>query len=124
MDTSQMDGDSPLLWLRIDPDMRLLREITLEQPDHQWQLMLRHERDIAAQLDAVDALVRFPTAHTRAALLAALDAPEAFCRVRVHACHALADVANRMSHTWNGPLPLIPTFKKFFMSQVKCDSRH
>lgn len=42
IDTSQMDGDSPILWIRIDPDMKIIREVKLEQPDHQWQHMLRY----------------------------------------------------------------------------------
>ena len=43
-------GDSPVLWIRVDPEMRLIRELRLEQPDHHWQLELRYERDIGAQV--------------------------------------------------------------------------
>ena len=41
IDTSQMDSDSPILWIRIDSDLRILREIKLDQPDHQWQNQAR-----------------------------------------------------------------------------------
>lgn len=92
IDTSQMDNDSPILWIRIDPDMRILRDIKFEQPDHQWQHQLKYERDITSQLDAIEMLVRFPTTQTRATLIAAIENTECFFRIRVQACHALAEV--------------------------------
>lgn len=42
-------ADSPVLWLRVDPDMNLLSHVTWEQPDYMWQYQLRYERDIVAQ---------------------------------------------------------------------------
>ena len=42
-------ADSPVLWLRIDPDMQVLRKVQWEQPDYMWQYQLRHERDVVAQ---------------------------------------------------------------------------
>ena len=42
-------ADSPVLWLRIDPEMSMLRQVTLEQPDFMWQYMLKYERDIVSQ---------------------------------------------------------------------------
>ena len=36
MDLSQMD-DSPVLWIRLDPDMTLIRSLDIVQPDFQWQ---------------------------------------------------------------------------------------
>ena len=41
--------DSPVLWIRVDPDMKTLRHVKLEQPDYMWQYMLRYERDVVAQ---------------------------------------------------------------------------
>ncbi len=37
--------------------------------------------------------------------------------MRIAAAFVLAEVANKMAHSWNGPLPLISTFKKMFMSK-------
>lgn len=48
--------DSPVLWLRLDPDMTMMRSVDVEQPDNQWQYQLRHERDVTAQTDAIAAL--------------------------------------------------------------------
>ena len=36
MDLSAMD-DSPVLWIRVDPDMLLIRSLDIQQPDFQWQ---------------------------------------------------------------------------------------
>lgn len=58
MDLSAMD-DSPVLWIRLDPDMTLLRSVVIEQPDYQWQFQLRHERDVTAQMEAITALERY-----------------------------------------------------------------
>ena len=41
MDLSQMD-DSPVLWIRLDPDFTLIRSVEIVQPDFQWQYQLRH----------------------------------------------------------------------------------
>lgn len=49
-------ADSPVLWLRLDPDMTMMRAVEVEQPDNQWQYQLRHERDVTAQTEAINAL--------------------------------------------------------------------
>lgn len=43
-------ADSPLLWIRIDPDMSILRKVEFEQADFMWQYQLRYERDVVAQV--------------------------------------------------------------------------
>lgn len=114
IDSSQLDSDSPILWIRIDSDLRILREIKFEQPDIHWQHQLRYERDICAQLDAVEQLPNFATMATRTCLTSVLENNECFYRIRIQAAYALAQVANKMAHSWNGPLPLITTFRKLF----------
>ena len=49
-------ADSPVLWIRLDPEMTLIRAVDTRQPDFQWQFQLRHERDVTAQLEAIWAL--------------------------------------------------------------------
>ncbi|KAK3736334.1 hypothetical protein QZH41_020807, partial [Actinostola sp. cb2023] len=49
MNLDAMDSDSPVLWIRIDPEVTWLRHVTFEQPDYMWQYQLRHERDVMAQ---------------------------------------------------------------------------
>ncbi|XP_026465105.1 LOW QUALITY PROTEIN: transcription initiation factor TFIID subunit 2-like, partial [Ctenocephalides felis] len=78
MDLSAMD-DSPVLWIRLDPEMTfLLRSTQIDQPDYQWQYQLRHERDVIAQMEAIDALERYPTPASRMALTVTIENEQAF----------------------------------------------
>ena len=115
MDLSAMD-DSPVLWIRLDPDFTLIRSVDIEQPDFQWQYQLRHERDVTAQTEAVYALERFPTPATRAALTHTIENEHCFYRVRCRATHCLTKVANSMSASWDGPPAMLVIFKRMFGS--------
>ena len=81
MDLSAMD-DSPVLWIRVDPDMLLIRSLDIQQPDFQWQYQLRHERDVTAQREAIQALERFPGPATRKALTDMIERERCFWRIR------------------------------------------
>ena len=95
MDLSAMD-DSPVLWIRLDPEMTLLRSVIVEQPDYQWQYQLRHERDVTAQMEAINALERYPTPATRLALTDTIENEQCYYKVRCRAAHCLTKV--RLSH--------------------------
>ena len=43
-------SDIPTLWLRVDPDHAWIRQVTIEQPDTVWCMMLKYERDPNAQI--------------------------------------------------------------------------
>ncbi|KAJ8315654.1 hypothetical protein KUTeg_007804 [Tegillarca granosa] len=116
MDLSAMDADSPVLWLRIDPDMNLLRHVTWEQPDYMWQYQLKFERDVVAQKDAITALEHYPTAATRKALTDTLENEHCFYWVRMESCVCLAKVANSMVASWQGPPAMMTIFRKMFGS--------
>ena len=113
-------ADSPVLWIRLDPEMTLIRAVDTRQPDFQWQFQLRHERDVTAQLEAIWALeayvffrisapcfhisctliylifsCRYPTPHTRLALTDLIENEQAYYKVRCEACHCLAKVCTR-----------------------------
>lgn len=51
LDFSGISAESPVLWLRVDPEMTLLRKVTWEQPDYMWQYQLKYERDVVAQCE-------------------------------------------------------------------------
>jgi len=108
--------DSPVLWIRLDPDFTLIRSVDIEQPDFQWQYQLRHERDVTAQTEAVYALERFPTAATRAALTHTIENEQAYYKVRYRATHCLTKVANSMAASWDGPPAMLVIFKRMFGS--------
>ncbi|XP_022217579.2 transcription initiation factor TFIID subunit 2 [Drosophila obscura] len=115
MDLSAMD-DSPVLWIRLDPEMILLRDLIIEQPDFQWQYQLRHERDVTAQFQAIQALQKYPTNATRLALTDTIESDRCFYKVRVQAAHSLTKVANQMVASWSGPPAMLNIFRKFFGS--------
>ncbi|XP_075220832.1 TATA-box binding protein associated factor 2 [Lycorma delicatula] len=115
MDLSAMDADSPVLWIRLDPDMTLLRSTVIEQPDYQWQYQLRHERDVTAQLEAIAALERYPTPASRLALTDTIENEQIYVQVRCRAAHCLTKVANAMTN-WAGPPAMLAIFRKLFGS--------
>ncbi|XP_004530837.1 transcription initiation factor TFIID subunit 2 isoform X1 [Ceratitis capitata] len=115
MDLSAMD-DSPVLWIRLDPEMILIRDLNIEQPDFQWQYQLRHERDVTAQFEAIKALEKYPTNATRSALTDTIENERCFYKVRCEAAHCLTKVANQMVTQWSGPPAMLNIFRKFFGS--------
>ncbi|VVD00434.1 unnamed protein product [Leptidea sinapis] len=115
MDLSAMD-DSPVLWIRLDPEMSLLRSTVISQPDYQWQYQLRHERDITAQSEAIDALHNYPEPATRLALTDTIENEHAYYKIRCRAAHCLTKVANAMISSWAGPPAMLTIFRKMFGS--------
>ncbi|ODM99054.1 Transcription initiation factor TFIID subunit 2 [Orchesella cincta] len=145
MDLSAMDADSPVLWIRLDPDMTLIRAVDTRQPDFQWQYQLRHERDVTAQVEAIWALEAYPNQQSRMALTDLIENEQAFYKVRCEACYLLfylenasipdefataktliltnfyvtmfiCCIANLMVSTWSGPPAMLPIFRKLFGS--------
>jgi transcription initiation factor TFIID subunit 2 len=118
VDIEVVDNDSPVLWIRIDPDLKLIREVKFEQQESSWQNQLKHERDIYAQFDAMDVLCKYQTPSTRATLVSITENGELFYGVRTQAALALAEVSNRMASSWNGPCELLTIFRKMYMSPL------
>lgn len=85
-------SDSPVLWIRLDPEMTIMRAVQIEQPDYQWQYQLRHERDVTAQLEAIEALQHHPTPATRLALTDTIENEHCYYKVRLRAAHCLTKV--------------------------------
>ncbi|CAH2264572.1 jg21294 [Pararge aegeria aegeria] len=115
MDLSAMD-DSPVLWIRLDPEMSLLRSTVISQPDYQWQYQLRHERDVTAQSEAIDALHNYPEPATRKALTDTIENEQTYYKIRCRAAHCLTKVANAMISSWAGPPAMLTIFRKMFGS--------
>lgn len=86
-------SDSPVLWIRLDPEMTIMRAVQIEQPDYQWQYQLRHERDVTAQLEAIVALQHHPTPATRLALTDTIENEHCYYKVRLRAAHCLTKVS-------------------------------
>ena len=86
----------PMLWVRLDPDMILLRRENVIQPAIMWQMMLKYERDICAQILAADNLVNFPSEKTGKVLKEIIEDESHFWRVRVAAAHAMTGMYNKV----------------------------
>ena len=55
--SATFDTDSPVLWVRVDPDMTWARRVSIEQPDYMWQYQLRYERNVTSQIEVSFVLV-------------------------------------------------------------------
>ncbi|XP_024402345.1 transcription initiation factor TFIID subunit 2 isoform X1 [Physcomitrium patens] len=88
--------ESPLLWIRGDPELEYLAELNLRQPEPMWINQLEKDRDVIGQIQAVAALRAYP--RTSFAVVNALNNclidPKVFCRVRIEAAAALASTAS------------------------------
>ncbi|KAJ2724341.1 hypothetical protein GGI07_002020 [Coemansia sp. Benny D115] len=80
-------------WIRIDPDLEWASVIHFEQPDFMWAAQLQKDRDVAAQLEAVDALQYLPSSAASTTLMRTVMDGRVFYRVRVDAALALAHLA-------------------------------
>ncbi|CAH1445980.1 unnamed protein product [Lactuca virosa] len=107
----RLDNDSPLQWLRADPEMEYLAEIHFNQPVQMWINQLEKDKDVVAQAKSITALELFPR------LLSIINAlsnllcdSQAFWRVRIEAAFALASTASEETD-WDGLLHLIKFYK-------------
>ena len=98
LDLSLSDQDSPLLWLRLDPDCNLIRTCRLRQPDYCLQYMVRFERDVIGQMEALNQLPDYPTENTVKALKETIESLDYFWRVRC-AGRGFTLYTGRSSHT-------------------------
>nr|XP_043639967.1 transcription initiation factor TFIID subunit 2 isoform X1 [Erigeron canadensis] len=103
--------DSPLQWLRADPEMEYLAEIHFNQPVQMWINQLERDKDVIAQAQAISALELFPRLLSIVnALSSLLCDSQAFWRVRIEAAFALASTACEETD-WAGLLHLIKFYK-------------
>ncbi|PKA47148.1 hypothetical protein AXF42_Ash017093 [Apostasia shenzhenica] len=104
--------DSPLLWIRVDPEMEYLAEMHFHQPVQMWINQLEKDKDVVAQAQAIEALrnlLHLPFAAVNALNNFLCDS-KAFWRVRIEAAYALAHTASEESD-WAGLLHLIKFYK-------------
>ena len=114
MDLSVMDPDSPVLWIRIDPEVNIPRIVNFQQPDYMWQFQARFERDVVGQCEAIKALIDFPSQSTVNALNDVIENVQFYYKVRIQACNCLFRVANVMLNNWSGPPAMYNIFTRFF----------
>ncbi len=82
----------PILWVRVDPDLQWICQLSTEQSDTTWQYMLKYERDATFQLVALEALDDYPSSVTRDSFRDAILNPSFYYHVRLQAARSLAKV--------------------------------
>lgn len=85
--------NSPILWIRIDPDMDWFCRTEVEQPDFMWMEQLENDRDVAAQHEAALGLGMHPSEAAVECFERALLNWKYFYRVRIDAAYGLAKCA-------------------------------
>ncbi|KAI0049299.1 hypothetical protein FA95DRAFT_1538598 [Auriscalpium vulgare] len=82
-------------WIRMDADFEWIAAIAFDQPDFMWVSQLQRDRDVIAQLEAVNALSRMPSAIISSTLTKTVLVSNYFFRVRCEAALALVTCAYR-----------------------------
>ncbi|KAL4197387.1 hypothetical protein AMTRI_Chr04g188050 [Amborella trichopoda] len=104
--------ESPLLWLRVDPEMEYLAEIIFLQPVQMWINQLEKDKDVVAQVQAIAALEA--SSNQSFAIVHALNNflcdSKVFWRVRIEAAYALAKTACEETD-WAGFFHLVKFYK-------------
>ncbi|GKU95048.1 hypothetical protein SLEP1_g8456 [Rubroshorea leprosula] len=110
--------ESPLSWIRADPEMEYLAEIHFNQPVQMWINQLEKDEDVVAQSQAIAALESLPPQPPQLspsivnALNNFLSDSKAYWRVRIEAAFALANMASEESD-----LPGLQPLVKFYKSR-------
>ncbi|KAM7475389.1 hypothetical protein LguiB_022632 [Lonicera macranthoides] len=109
---TRSNAESPLLWLRADPEMEYLAEIHFNQPIQMWINQLEKDKDVVAQAQAIATLEAFPQLSFSVvnALNSFVSDSKAFWRIRIEAAFALANTASEETD-WAGLLHLVTFYK-------------
>lgn len=79
-------------WIRMDADFEWISSITFSQPDFMWVSQLQRDRDVVAQLEAVNALAKMPNPIVSSTLTKTVLVTNYFFRIRCEAAMALLTV--------------------------------
>ncbi|CAN4088877.1 unnamed protein product [Withania somnifera] len=109
---TRANSDSPLLWLRADPELEYLAEIHFNQPVQMWINQLEKDRDVVAQAQAIATLEALPQLSFSVvnALSNFLGDSKAFWRIRIEAAFALASTTSEETD-WAGLTHLVAFYK-------------
>ncbi|PVV04696.1 hypothetical protein BB560_000795 [Smittium megazygosporum] len=73
-------ASSTFEWIRIDSDMEWACIIYFEQPDYMWAAQLQKDRDVVAQMEAVEALESLPSSAASTTLMRTIMDSRVFYR--------------------------------------------
>lgn len=104
---------SPVSWIRIDPEIEWIADISIQQPDVMWIEQLENDRDVIAQYDAIKALCQMPSEATCLAFEKTIADFKAFHRVRSAGLVAMASCSTAALH-YAGARKLLDMFSRRF----------
>jgi hypothetical protein len=87
------DNQSPIMYLRVDPDHQWILKYTFYQPEEMWLNQLGAERNIDSEGEVVKALKAFRTGSSIDCLAEILSDPDRYVGVRVEAAKSLGVLA-------------------------------
>ncbi|PRP77764.1 transcription initiation factor TFIID subunit 2 [Planoprotostelium fungivorum] len=86
------DGETPKIWVRVDPDLDTLNIVYIKQPEFYWINQLEQDLDVFAQYEAIEALKETVVNSFGSIdqLNKVLNDNQKFYRIRIDAARALA----------------------------------
>ena len=81
--------ESPILWIRIDPDFEYIRSVKVHQDRDNWLFQLLKEKDHISQIEACKELRNYNEEFVYETLEAVAKNPKFFYKVRKHALRSL-----------------------------------
>ncbi|OMJ15533.1 Transcription initiation factor TFIID subunit 2 [Smittium culicis] len=112
-DDEESLASSTFEWIRMDSDMEWACIIYFEQPDFMWAAQLQKDRDVVAQIEAVEALENLPSSAASTTLMRTIMDNRVYYRVRAEAALALSKFATPELN-WIGLYHLVKIYKNRF----------
>ena len=110
------EGEPPINWLRVDPEMEWICDVDFVQPMRMWVEQLEKEEDAMAQVEAVQNMWHLQPDQVIPVLVRALEKETYFYAVRTEAAIALGKIPTDSSDC-EGLNQLIRYFKKKYYSE-------
>lgn len=120
-DEAQMSS-APYEWIRLDADFEWIAEIIFDQRDYMWVSQLQRDRDVVAQVAAIQALASMPNAISSSMLARTVLVTKYFFRIRIEAIHNLVGCALE-SLDYLGLFHLLMLFRTSFCHEVPTEAR-
>ncbi|RLO01633.1 hypothetical protein DYB28_004513, partial [Aphanomyces astaci] len=105
-------NDTPVYWVKIDPDAGWLSHIVMYQPDFNWMEQLNSDSSVRARVHAARALALYPLPHEKAHVMACRVLTEAMSGLTTHCNRIRAEAAISL-----GMQNLVRIFKEHFFDR-------
>ncbi|XP_077292395.1 transcription initiation factor TFIID subunit 2-like [Arctopsyche grandis] len=110
--TEARETDCPVLWVRLDPEVSMIRTIAITQLVHQWHYQLKCERNIMGQYEALIALSTIPKDSTLTNLNGIIMDDDYFFMIRCSAILAMNRVMLVLKYSHG--IDVVGKFRKLY----------